>query len=204
MATEQANITKMIVQIADEAARAAVRAMAMASAQNNQRAQNVGHKLGSPLMRQPALNWSSTGKYAELRNFRMEVWTCFKTVISHAERVLNIKYWLGRQGLPILETLTQAEWEMCNEEEGQFETLSKKFKMQYNETIKLLQFHKLFRQHNENAEEWIGRLIISVTECNYNNIDRQLKEQFIHGLNHNCMMVEIFRDLTTCEKRCYK
>ena len=29
----------------------------------------------------------------------------------------------------------------------------------------------------------------------FNNIDRQLKEQFIHGLNDNGMMVEIIMEL---------
>ena len=29
------------------------------------------------------------------------------------------------------------------------------------------------------------RLRISATECNYSGIDRQLKEQFIYGLNDN-------------------
>ena len=43
-ATEQANIA--VVQVAAEAARVAVQAMAIASANSNQRAQNVGSKLG--------------------------------------------------------------------------------------------------------------------------------------------------------------
>ena len=30
-----------------------------------------------------------------------------------------------------------------------------------------------------------------MTECNYKEIDRQLKEQFIHGLNNNKMLIEI-------------
>ena len=54
--------------------------------------------------------------------------------------------------------------------------LNKKFKPQYNETIKSLQFHKLARQPYENAEECIGRPRLTVIECNYTEIDRQLKE----------------------------
>ena len=52
MATEQANITKTIVQIEDQVARAAEQAMAMASSEKNQRAQSVKLKLGRPIMRQ--------------------------------------------------------------------------------------------------------------------------------------------------------
>ena len=60
--------------------------------------------------------------------------------ISQTERVSIIKNWLGSQGLKLLETLTKAEWDACSEEEGLFEILNNKFRLQYNETIKLLQF----------------------------------------------------------------
>ena len=56
MATEQPNIAETVVQIAAEAARVAVQAMAMASAENNQSAQNVGLKLGRSIMRQLTFN----------------------------------------------------------------------------------------------------------------------------------------------------
>ena len=36
-----------------------------------------------------------------------------------------------------------------------------------------------------------------VAECNYKEIDRQLKEQFIHGLNNKVMLDEVIRELTT-------
>ena len=41
MATDQANITETIAQIATKAARVAVQVMAFASAENNERAKNV-------------------------------------------------------------------------------------------------------------------------------------------------------------------
>ena len=39
-------------------------------------------------------------------------------------------------------------------------------------------------------EEWMGRLHVAVIECNYQEVDRQLKEQFIH------MLEEIIKELT--------
>ena len=42
--------------------------------------------------------------------------------------------------------------------EGLFETLTNKFKPQFNKTIKSLQFCKLNMQDGESIEEWIGRL----------------------------------------------
>ena len=51
------------------------------------------------------------------------------------------------------------------------------------------------RFKGESAEEWMGRLRIAVAECNYKEIDRQLKEQFIHGLNDKAMLDEVVREL---------
>ena len=42
----------------------------------------------------------------------------------------------------------------------------------------------------------MGRLSVAAGECNYRQLDRQLKEQFIHGLNDKCMLDEIIRELT--------
>ena len=74
------------------------------------------------------------------------------------------KNWLGRKGLQFLEMLTFAEKE-SGKNESLFNTLVEKFKLQYNETMKLFQFWKLARQGNENAEEWIGRLWLAVVQC---------------------------------------
>ena len=89
-----------------------------------------------------------------------------------------------------------AEKETCNTLEGLFEPISKKFKSQYKETIKSLQFRKLYRYDDENVEEWMGRLHIAAVDCNYQEVDRQLKEQFIHGLNDIYMLEEIIKELT--------
>ena len=92
--------------------------------------------------------------------------------------------------------LTTAEKETCNTLEGLFDTLSNKFKPQYSEAIKLLQFRKLYQYEDENVEEWMGRLQVTAVECNYQEIDRQLKEQFIHGLNDKHMLEEMIKEIT--------
>ena len=58
----------------------------------------------------------------------------------------------------------------------------------------------MIRKSNESTEECMGRLRTAMVECNYNKIDRQLKEQFIHGLNDEQMLAEITRELTKCEE----
>ena len=46
----------------------------------------------------------------------------------------------------------------------------------------------------------MGRLRLAALECNYKEIDRQLKQQFVHGLNDNDMLAEIIRELTKMEE----
>ena len=43
-----------------------------------------------------------------------------------------------------------------------------------------------------------GRLVAAV-ECNYQEVNRQLKEQFIHGLNDKSMLEEIIKEFTTAK-----
>ena len=86
---------------------------------------------------------------------------------------------------------------MCGTLQGLIDTLAEKFRPQYNKTIKSLQFRKLCRYEGRNAEEWMGRLHVVAAECNYKEIDHQLKEQFIHGLNDKTMVDKVNRELTT-------
>ena len=47
----------------------------------------------------------------------------------------------------------------------------------------------------------MGRLRIAIVECNYKDLDRQWKGQFIHGLNDDDMMIGIIKELTKCEEK---
>ena len=75
--------------------------------------------------------------------------------------------------------------------------LATKFWPQFNETIKSLQFRKLCRSENESAKEWMGWLQMVAAECGYKEVDRQPKEQFIHGLNDKITLDKIIRELTS-------
>ena len=112
------------------------------------------------------------------------------------DKIAIVKNWLGRKGLHYLESLTEAEKWAWDTLQGLFDTLAAKFKPQFNETIKLLQFRKLCRFEGESAEEWMGRLSVAAAECNYREVDRQLKEPFMHGLNDKSMLDEVIRELT--------
>ena len=105
METEQTNANEAIVQAVVEETTVAIQVMTVNGVE---RTQNVGPKLGRPIMRQLTFNWSFTDKYAELRNFKLEVENMFQNYsISKAERVPIMINWLGRQDLQILEFLIQ-------------------------------------------------------------------------------------------------
>ena len=46
----------------------------------------------------------------------------------------------------------------------------------------------------------MGRYRIAAIECNYKEVDRQLKEQFMHMLNDSEMLAEISRELTRSDE----
>ena len=118
----------------------------------------------------------------EHENLILEVNTIFKTYnVNNAEKISIIKHWLGLQ---FIETLMQEEQRMCNTVESLTDILINKFHPQHNATIKSTQYCKLSRQSGENSEEWMGILRIGAG-CTFKEIERQLKEQFIHGPNDN-------------------
>ena len=55
-------------------------------------------------------------------------------------------------------------------------------------------------KHTKGAKQLVGKLRITTSECNYKKINRQLKGQFIHGLNDNDMSIEIIKELTKIEE----
>ena len=58
---------------------------------------------------------------------------------------------------------------------------------QYHETT-LLQYCKLVREEEENAEEWMGHLRIKANKRKYKERDRRLKEQFTNRINDDDVM----------------
>ena len=136
MASEQV-MNEVITRAVAEATRVTIQTMAEAQAE---RMYDIsGPKTDGPTMKQLTFDWNAEDKYSELKTFRLEV----NNVLSmnntpQTDKLALVKNWLERKGLQYLETLMTMEREMCNTLEGLFETLSNKFKPQYNETIKSL------------------------------------------------------------------
>ena len=150
------------------------------------------------MLKQPQFNWEVTDKYSEWKAFILDV----KNVLSmyntqEHDEIAVVKNWLGRKGLHNIESITEAEKQVCGTLQWLFDTLSAKFWPPFNETIKSLQFRKLCRVEDESAEEWMAHLHMAAAECGYKEVDQQLKEQFIHRLNNRVMLGEIIRELTS-------
>ena len=162
MASEQV-MNEAIAKAAAEATRVAIQTMGEAQAE---RMHNIsGPKMASPAMKQPTFDWNAEDKYSELKTFRFKVNNVLSTYNTlETDKLALVKSWLGKKGLQYLETLITAEKETCNTLEGLFETLTNKFKPQYNEPIKSLQFRKLYMYDDENVEEWMGRLHVAAVE----------------------------------------
>ena len=149
------------------------------------------------MLKQPQFNWVAADKYTEWKAFILKVRNVLYTYNAlEQDKIAIVKNWLGRKGLHYLESLTKGEKQACNTLQGLFNTLAAKLRPQFNETIKSLQFRKLCRFEGKSAEEWMGRLCIAVAECSYGEVDQQLKQQFIHGLNDKTMLDKIIRELT--------
>ena len=151
MASEQAIANEVIAKAAVEATRAAIQAMAAAMAERPH--STAGLKIGRPAMKQPTFNWETDDKYSELKTFRLEVniniqHTSYRTAGN------GKKNCPGRKGLQFIGSLTSTEKDTCYTLECLFKILTNKFRPQFNETIKSLQFHKLSRQYGEMLKNW--------------------------------------------------
>ena len=78
-----------------------------------------------------------------------------------------------------------------------FNILNSKFRPEHNETILLLQYCKVCRCDNDNAEEWLDRPHIMTTNFKCKEINRHLIDQFINSLNDDGMIVEIICKCTS-------
>ena len=189
-------MSEAITKAVAEATRIAIQTMAKMQAQRVP--STARSKLGGLALKQPNFNWEALHKYTEWKAFILEVRNMLSTYTAReTDKIAMVKNWLGRKGLHYIESSTESKEEAYSTLEGLFNTLAAKFRPQYNETIKSLQFRKLCRIEGDSADEWMGRLQMAVAECNYRELDRQLKEQFIHGLNDRVMLDEIIRELTT-------
>ena len=121
----------------------ATRAMIQTMVELHQRQEVQGPKLGGPALKQPQLKWEAADKYTEWKAIVLEVRSVLSTYNAcKQEKITMVKNWLGRKGLHYIESLTEGEKQACGTPQGLIDTLGRKFRPQYNETIKSLQFRQ--------------------------------------------------------------
>ena len=137
-------MNEAITKAVAEATRIVIQTMAEIQAQRIPNA--AGPKLGGPTLKQPNFDWEASDKYTEWKAFILEVRNVLSTYNGQeADKIAMVKNRLGRKGLHYIETLTENEKEACGTLEGLFNMLAIKFKPQYNEAVRSLQFRKLYR-----------------------------------------------------------
>ena len=137
MASVQTIANEAIAKAVAEVMKAAIQAMAAAAAERPQSI--VGPKIGRLAMKHPSFNLEADNKYSNLKNFRLEVNNMISTYNTpQAEQLAIVQKRLDRKGLQFIKLLTHVEKDRCNTLEGLFEILDKKFRPQFNETIKSL------------------------------------------------------------------
>ena len=193
---DQAAMSEVIAKAIEEATRVVIQAMTDAQAQIMPN--TSGPKVDSPTLKQPSFNWEVTDKYTEWKAFILEVRNVLSIYnLQEMDKIAMVKNWLGRKGPHYIESLMEGEKERRGTLEGLVDTLATKFRPQDNQTIKFLQFRQLQRSGGESIDEWMGRLHMAVAESGYREIDRQLKEQFIHSLDNKGMLDKIIKELMT-------
>ena len=151
----------MITKAVADATRIVIQTMAEMQAQRSESQQ--GPKLGGPVLKQSQFNREAAGKSSEWKAFTLEVKNMLSTYnAQEQDKIALVKNWLRRKGLHYIESLTKAEKQACSTLQGLFDTLAKKIRPQFNETIKSLQFRKLYRFEGKSTEEWMGQLSVII------------------------------------------
>ena len=141
--------------------------------------------------------------HKEVHNFEIQVSNIFLTNsynIKESEKVPIIINLLDCEGLRPIQTLNDNKKENFKTSAWLVQMLTEKIKPQHNETILLLQYSKLIREGKEVADKWMDFLSIKENECEYEEEDKQWKEQFINGINDEHMMTEIIKKLSETKR----
>ena len=86
MASEQTNANEAIRQAVVEATRAAIQVIAAA---RTERTQNVGPRLGGPVMKQPSFNWEAKDKYNKLKKYQARGKQYFPIIQNTTNRIVS-------------------------------------------------------------------------------------------------------------------
>ena len=96
-----------IAKVVAVAMRAAIQAMAVATAETPQ--SMAGPKIGGPAMKQPTFHWEMEDRYSKFKIFRLDVNVLSSYNTPQTEQLAIVKNWLERKHLQFLEMLANEE-----------------------------------------------------------------------------------------------
>ena len=145
----------------------------------------------------PKLDWTRDNQmFLRYKKWRSKVELIFRSALSKAtpeEKTSYLKYWLGDEGLPLVEKWESAgKLDYSNAEEAPlssgfqvqtyWDLLEEEFKPKGNKLISIIELWTRSKQGNKTLNEWLTYVYNLVEACNYgDSTDRIIRDVLIIG-----------------------
>ena len=145
----------------------------------------------------PKLDWTRDNQmFLRYKKWRSKVELIFRSALSKAtpeEKTSYLKYWLGDEGLPLIEKWeSTGKLDYSNAEEAPlssgfqvqtyWDLLEEEFKPKGNKLISIIELWTRSKQGNKTLNEWLTYVYNLVEACNYgDSTDRIIRDVLIIG-----------------------
>ena len=145
----------------------------------------------------PKLDWTRDNQmFLRYKKWRSKVELIFRSALSKAtpeEKTSYLKYWLGDQGIPLIEKWeSTGKLDYSSEEEDTlssgyrvqtyWDLLEEEFKPKGNKLISIIELWTRSKQGNKTLNEWLTYVYNLVEACNYgDSTDRIIRDVLIIG-----------------------
>ena len=145
----------------------------------------------------PKLDWTRDNQmFLHYKKWRSKVELIFRSALSKAtpeEKTSYLKYWLGDEGLPLIEKWeSTGKLDYSNAEEAPlssgfqvqtyWDLLEEEFKPKGNKLISIIELWTRSKQGNKTLNEWLTYVYNLVEACNYgDSTDRIIRDVLIIG-----------------------
>ena len=145
----------------------------------------------------PKLDWTRDNQmFLHYKKWRSKVELIFRSALSKAtpeEKTSYLKYWLGDEGLPLVEKWeSTGKLDYSNAEEAPllsgfqvqtyWDLLEEEFKPKGNKLISIIELWTRSKQGNKTLNEWLTYVYNLVEACNYgDSTDRIIRDVLIIG-----------------------
>ena len=145
----------------------------------------------------PKLDWTRDNQmFLHYKKWRSKVELIFRSALSKAtpeEKTSYLKYWLGDEGLPLIEKWeSTGKLDYSNAEEAPlssgfqvqtyWDLLEEEFKPKGNKLISIIELWTQSKQGNKTLNEWLTYVYNLVEACNYgDSTDRIIRDVLIIG-----------------------